>query len=284
MLLVNKNKWLAMAVSCMAMAVSACGGQNSGSQTAPQASQPAAAPASSASGTAATSNGKTLRVGLNAEFAPFEFLDNNQKPQGFDVDLIQALAKQGGFEVEFKHTPWDSLFPALNNGDIDVVASAVTITEDRKKTMDFTEPYYQITQVVLVPQGKNVANVEDLKKLNKVGVVTGNTGDFAAQKIFGATSSNVARFENVTLLLKEVESGGVDAAISDSAVVGNYVKNNSDKGFSIIEVPDFEVENYGIAVRKGDAATLGQLNAALKAVRDNGEYAKIEEKYFAKTK
>lgn len=284
MLFVGKNKWLAMAVSCMALVVSACGGQSSNSgSSAPKATEPAASQAQAASSTVA-SNGKVLRVGMNAEFAPFEFLDSNQKPQGFDVDLMQALAKQGGFEVEFKHTPWDSLFPALNNGDIDVVASAVTITEDRKKTMDFTEPYYQITQVVLVPQGKNVANVEDLKKLNKVGVVTGNTGDFAAQKIFGATSNNVARFENVTLLLKEVENGGLDAAISDSAVVGNYVKNNSDKGFSIIEIPDFEVENYGIVVRKGDAETLNALNAALKTVRENGEYAKIEEKYFAKAK
>lgn len=281
MLLASKNKWLAMAVSCMALAVSACGGQggNSGSS---QSNAPAsnATPATASS----ASNGKALRVGMNTEFAPFEFMDSEQKPQGFDVDLLRALAKQGGFEVEFRHTPWESLFPALNNGDIDIVASAVTITEDRKKTMDFTEPYYQITQVVLVPKGKNVANVEDLKKLSKVGVVTGNTGDLAAQKIFGATSSNVARFENVTLLLKEVENGGLDAAISDSAVVANYVKNNSDKGFSMIEIPDFEVENYGIVVRKGDAETLNKLNAALKAVRENGEYAKIEEKYFAKVK
>lgn len=281
MLLASKNKWLAMAVSCMALAVSACGGQggNSGSS---QSNAPAsnATPATASS----ASNGKALRVGMNAEFAPFEFMDSEQKPQGFDVDLLQALAKQGGFEVEFRHTPWESLFPALNNGDIDIVASAVTITEDRKKTMDFTEPYYQVTQVVLLPKGKNVANVEDLKKLSKVGVVTGNTGDLAAQKIFGATSSNVARFENVTLLLKEVENGGLDAAISDSAVVANYVKNNSDKGFSMIEIPDFEVENYGIVVRKGDAETLNKLNAALKAIRENGEYAKIEEKYFAKVK
>lgn len=266
------NKWLATAVSCAVLALAACGGQAGSGASASQTN------ASSGSPTAS----KVLRVGMNAEFAPFEFLDNNQKPQGFDVDLLNALAKEGKFEVEFRNTPWDSLFPALNNGDIDVVASGVTITDDRKKTMDFTEPYYQITQVVLVPASKNVQNVEDLKKLSKVGVVTGHTGDLAAQKIFGATSSNVARFDTLPLLMKEIESSGVDAAISDSAVVANYVKNNSDKGFKIIQIPDFEVENYGLAVRKGDAETLNKLNSALQAIRANGEYRKIEEKYFAK--
>lgn len=269
------NKWLATAVSCAVLALAACGGQ-SGSGAA------ASAPKADAGSSSQVATGKVLRVGMNAEFAPFEFLDTNQKPQGFDVDLLNALAKEGKFEVEFRNTPWDSLFPALGNGDIDVVASGVTITEDRKKTMDFSDSYYQITQVVLVPANKNVQNIEDLKKLSKVGVVTGHTGDFAAQKIFGATSSNVARFDTLPLLMKEIESSGVDAAISDSAVVANYVKNNSDKGFKIIQIPDFEVENYGLAVRKGDTETLNKLNSALKAIRDNGEYAKIEAKYFAK--
>lgn len=269
------NKWLATAVSCAVLALAACGGQ-SGSGAA------ASAPKADAGSSSQAATGKVLRVGMNAEFAPFEFLDNNQKPQGFDVDLLNALAKEGKFEVEFRNTPWDSLFPALGNGDIDVVASGVTITEDRKKTMDFSDSYYQITQVVLVPANKNVQNIEDLKKLSKVGVVTGHTGDFAAQKIFGATSSNVARFDTLPLLMKEIESSGVDAAISDSAVVANYVKNNSDKGFKIIQIPDFEVENYGLAVRKGDTETLNKLNSALKAIRENGEYAKIEAKYFAK--
>lgn len=269
--------WFAASVSVAAMALSACGGQNS--QTAPAGGasvSSSAAPASQAAG------GKVLRVGMNAEFAPFESLNTAGQIEGFDVDLLNAMAQAGGFQVEFNHKPWTGLFPALAAGDIDIVASGVTITDERKQTMDFTEPYYQINQVVLVAPGKNVQSIEDLKKLAKVGVVTGNTGDFAAQKIFGATSQAVARFETVPLLIKEVESGGVDAAISDSAVVAHYVKNNEGKGFSMIQVPDFTVENYGIAVRKGDTETLNMLNNALKTIRENGEYAKIESKYFAK--
>lgn len=271
------NHWFT--ASCMAMALAACGGGNSSnggssSGAAPAASTPVAA--------ASSTDGKVLRIGTNAEFAPFESLNEKQEIHGFDIDLLNEMAKAGGFKVEFKHTPWEGIFAALGNGDVDVVASAVTITEDRKKTMDFTDPYYKITQVVLVPPSKNVKSVEDLKKLSKVGVVSGQTGDFAAQKIFGATSNNVARFDTVTLLIKEVENGGVDAAISDSAVLANYVKNNTGKGFSIVQLNDFEEENYGFAVRKGDAETLNLLNSSLKTVRENGKYQEVESKYFAK--
>ncbi len=273
------NHWFT--ASCMAMALAACGGGNSSSSNGGSSS--GAAPAASTPVAAASStDGKVLRIGTNAEFAPFESLNEKQEIHGFDIDLLNEMAKAGGFKVEFKHTPWEGIFAALGNGDVDVVASAVTITEDRKKTMDFTDPYYKITQVVLVPPSKNVKSVEDLKKLSKVGVVSGQTGDFAAQKIFGATSNNVARFDTVTLLIKEVENGGVDAAISDSAVLANYVKNNTGKGFSIVQLNDFEEENYGFAVRKGDAETLNLLNSSLKTVRENGKYQEVESKYFAK--
>ncbi len=262
----NMKKWIAAALACSALALSACGGQNGGGS----ASAPAQNP------------DKVYRVAMNAEFAPFESLDSSNQVQGFDVDLVNAMAKAGNFKVEFKHQPWDSLFPALANSDVDILASAVTITDDRKQTMDFTDPYFEITQVILVPEGKDIKSVADLKNVQKVGVVTGNTGDFAASKILGNDSSKIARFENLPLLIKELESGGLDAVVSDSAVVGNYIKNNSGKGFSMVAVPDFEVENYGMAVRKGDTATLNMLNDALKQVRASGEYEQIHGKYFAK--
>ncbi|MDO5639245.1 MAG: basic amino acid ABC transporter substrate-binding protein [Neisseria sp.] len=260
----NMKKWLATALACSALALGACGGE-SGSAAAP-----------------AQNPDKVYRVAMNAEFAPFESLDSSNQVQGFDVDLVNAMAKAGNFKVEFKHQPWDSLFPALANGDVDILASAVTITDDRKQSMDFTAPYFEITQVILVPQGKSIKSVADLKNVQRVGVVTGNTGDFAASKILGNDSPKIARFENLPLLIKELESGGLDAVVSDSAVVGNYIKNNSDKGFSMVAVPDFEVEHYGMAVNKGNTATVDMLNDALQKVRDNGEYDQIYSKYFAK--
>ena len=135
--------------------------------------------------------------------------------------------------------------------------------------------------MVLVPSGKDVKSVDDLKKLNKVGVVTGQTGDLAVQKILGNTSDKIARFKTVTLLMEEIGNGGVDAAVSDSAVVAHYAKNNSDKGYKLIKLDGFDVENYGFAMRPGDTETAAKLNDALKKIKENGEYAKIESKYFA---
>ena len=264
----NMKKWLALAVACSTLTLGACGGKTE--TAAGSASAPAAA------------SGKVYRVAMNAEFAPFESMNEKNEVQGFDVDLMNAMAEVGHFKVEYKHQPWESLFAALKNGDVDMLASAVTINDERKQTMAFTDPYFEITQVILVPQNKEIKSVEDLKKARKVGVVTGNTGDTAVSKILGSNSDKIARFENVTLVIKELENGGLDAVVSDSAVVGNYLKNNGSKGFTMVAVPDFEVEHYGIAVRKDDEATLKVLNDALKQVRASGEYDKIFNKYFAK--
>ena len=264
----NMKKWLALAVACSTLTLGACGGKTE--TAAGSASAPAAA------------SGKVYCVAMNAEFAPFESMNEKNEVQGFDVDLMNAMAEVGHFKVEYKHQPWESLFAALKNGDVDMLASAVTINDERKQTMAFTDPYFEITQVILVPQNKEIKSVEDLKKARKVGVVTGNTGDTAVSKILGSNSDKIARFENVTLVIKELENGGLDAVVSDSAVVGNYLKNNGNKGFTMVAVPDFEVEHYGIAVRKDDEATLKVLNDALKQVRASGEYDKIFNKYFAK--
>ena len=265
------------AILALGLGLSACGGQSADATKAGSS-----APAASAASGATAAAGQTYKIALNAEFAPFESMSTDGKIEGFDVDVMNAMAKAGGFNVEYKHQPWEGLFATLTNGDADAVISAVTITDERKQQMSFTDPYYAITQIVLVPQGKNVATVDDLKKLDKIGVITGNTGDLAAQKILGATSQKIVRYEAFPLAAKEVETGSVDAVISDSAVVANYVKNNSDKGFTMVKVPDFAEEHYGIAVAKDNTELLTKFNAALKTIKDNGEYQKILDKYFAK--
>lgn len=266
----NMKKWMSALIACSALALGACGGQSQ------EAAADKAAPAAPAA-----AEGKVYRVAMNAEFAPFESLDAAGKIEGFDVDLMEAMAKAGNFKVEFKHQPWDSLFPALKNGDVDIVMSGVTITEDRKQSMDFTDPYFEITQVVLLPQGKKIASSEELKNLTKVGVVTGQTGDFSVSKLLGNDSPKIARFETVPLVIKELENGGLDAVVSDSAVIANYVKNNPTKGMEFVTLPDFETESYGIVTRKGDEATLKMLNEALAKVRSGSEYEQIKAKYFA---
>ena len=258
--------------------LAACGGQSStSSSTTPTASAPA-----SASSAAPAAEGKEYKVAMNAQFPPFESMNSSGQIEGFDVDVMNAIAKEEGFKVTYHQQAWDGIFASLKAGDNDILISGITITDDRKKEMLFSEPYYKITQVVLVPQGKNIASVEDLKKMDKVGVTIGTTGDLAAQKILGATSEKIIRLENLPLMLKEVETGAVDAVISDSAVVADYVKKKGDKGFTMVEVPDFTVEYYGIAVRQDDKALMDKINSGLKKIQASGEYDKISDKYFAK--
>ena len=258
--------------------LAACGGQSStSSSNAPAASAPA-----SSSAAAPVAEGKEYKVAMNAQFPPFESMNSAGKIEGFDVDVMNAIAKEEGFKVTYHQQAWDGIFASLKAGDNDILISGITITDDRKKEMLFSEPYYKITQVVLVPQGKNIASVEDLKKMDKVGVTIGTTGDLAAQKILGATSEKIIRLENLPLMLKEVETGAVDAVISDSAVVADYVKKKGDKGFTMVEVPDFTVEYYGIAVRQDDKALMDKINSGLKKIQASGEYDKISDKYFAK--
>lgn len=260
--------------------LAACGGGQSASSSAPAASAPAAS--SAASSAAATSDGKEYKVAMNAQFPPFESMNSSGQIEGFDVDVMDAIAKQEGFKVTYHQQAWDGIFASLKAGDNDILISGITITDERKQQMLFSEPYYKITQVILVPQGKSIKSVDDLKKMDKVGVTLGTTGDLAAQKILGATSEKIIRLENLPLMLKEVETGAVDAVISDSAVVAYYVKQHGEKGFTMVEVPDFEVEHYGIAVRQDDKELMGKINAGLKKIQANGEYDKISDKYFAK--
>ena len=258
--------------------LAACGGQSStSSSTTPAASAPA-----SASSAAPAAEGKEYKVAMNAQFPPFESMNSSGQIEGFDVDVMNAIAKEEGFKVTYHQQAWDGIFASLKAGDNDILISGITITDDRKKEMLFSEPYYKITQVVLVPQGKKIVSVEDLKKMDKVGVTIGTTGDLAAQKILGATSEKISRLENLPWMLKEVETGAVDAVMSDSAVVADYVKKKGDKGFTMVEVPDFTVEYYGIAVRQDDKALMDKINSGLKKIQASGEYDKISDKYFAK--
>lgn len=257
--------WLAAAL-CLTM-LAACSGSNDNKATQP-----------SESGAKAD---KTFIVGTNAEFAPFESHEAGGALTGFDIDMINAMAKAGNFKVEFKDQPWDGLFASLNNGDLDIIASGVTITDERKQTLGFTDPYFDISMIVLTPNNKNFKTLSDLNSMTRVAVATGQTGDLAVQKILGAQSSKIARFDTVPVAIKELQNGGVQAMVSDGAVISNYIKANGITNVTINKVPEFGTDHYGFVVRKDDTATASMLNEALKKIRASGEYDKIYAKYFA---
>ena len=129
-------------------------------------------------------------VGTDAAYAPFEGQNEKGEIVGFDVDVVQAIAAKAGIQVKFVNTPWEGIFNTLQQGDRDMVVSAVTITDERKQTMDFSAPYFDAQQLNAVRENSKDANFSDPKKL-KDGVQTGTTGAEAVSKLPGQTSTNI---------------------------------------------------------------------------------------------
>ena len=250
--------------------LAACGKKEAPPAPAPAAAVPASAPAAPA---------RVYVVGTDAAYAPFESQNEKGEIVGFDIDVVKAVAAKAGIEVKFVNTPWEGIFNALGQGDRDMVVSAVTITDERKQTMDFSTPYFDAVQLIAVKDGSKVAKFDELKKL-KVGVQTGTTGDEAVSKLLGKTSTNIKRFESTPLALKELESGGVDAVVADNGVVIHYVANNPGGKFKTVADAEFVPEQYGIALKKGNTELLGKVNQGLAAIRADGTYDQIFRKYF----
>lgn len=257
---------------CAGVLLAACGKK--------EAAAPAAsAPAPAASVAAAPPPAKVFVVGTDAAYAPFESQNEKGEIVGMTIDMLTAVAQKAGVEIKFVNTPWEGIFNSLQQGDRDILASSITITDERKQTMDFTNPYFDAYQLIAVKANSKVAKFDDLKKL-KVGVQTGTTGDEVVTKQQGKNSTNIKRFESTPLALKELEAGGVDAVVADNGVVINYVTNNPGAKFKTVSDKAFAPEQYGFAVKKGNAELLEKLNKGLADIKADGSYDKIYAKYF----
>jgi polar amino acid transport system substrate-binding protein len=254
------------------LVLSACGKQDQ-----PASTQTASAPA--AASAPAPAPAKVLVVGTDAAYAPFESQNDKGEIVGFDIEIVQAVAKKAGLEVKFVNTPWEGIFNALAQGDRDLLVSSITITEERKQTMDFSKPYFDAQQLIAVKEGSKVAKFDDLKKL-KIGVQTGTTGDEVVTKLQGKNSTNIKRFESTPLALKELEAGGVDAVVADNGVVIHHVANNPGQKFKTVADKTFQPEQYGIAVKKGNAELLAKIDEGLAGIKADGTYDQIYAKYF----
>ena len=202
----------------------------------------------------------TYTVGTGATYRPFEYEAPNKEIVGFDIDLMKAIAKAQGFDVEFVNTTWSTIFPALNNGDRDIIMSGITITDKRKEAVDFSEPYFLAHKLI--------------------AVVNASAGDVAASNAFGKASTNIRRFDNTPLALEELANGGVDAMIGDVGVLQWYMKQNPDKKFNQCRDPEFQEQYFGIGVRKGNTQVLNDVNAGLKKVIESGAYNEVYRKWF----
>ncbi|WP_022770226.1 basic amino acid ABC transporter substrate-binding protein [Butyrivibrio sp. NC2007] len=230
----------------------------------------------SASNSSSGSTGETLVVGTNAAFPPFEYVGDDGKPDGFDVALIKAIGEKAGFEVQIQDMEFDSLVSSIGN-KIDVAIAGMTVTEERKKTVDFSDSYYEAVQDVIVAKGSNIATADDLKGL-KIGVQLGTTGEFIADEIEGA---EVAAYNKAVDAVNDLNNGRVDCVIVDknpAEVFGAQFPDQVDvlPGTNF----DFEPENYAIALPKGNTELAEKINAALKALKEDGTYDSLVKKYI----
>ena len=200
---------------------------------------------------------------------------------GFDIDLMNALAKKAGYEkVEFKSIPFDGLIPSLEGGNIDAIITGMSITDARKQKVNFTEPYYESGLMAIV--GKNndsIKGLEDLKG-KTIAVQIGTIGADEAHKIEGAT---VKTFDSSDLACLELKNGGADAVISDLPVLQYFLKKGGSAYAKSVGTPK-KGDFYGFAVAKKNTALCDQLNKALAELKKNGEYQKIYDKWFGEAK
>ena len=224
---------------------------------------------------------KVLRVGTEPTFAPFEFQKEGSKEYtGFDMDLARAIGKQMGYKVEIQNMGFDALIPALNAGNIDMVAAGMSITEERQKAVTFSDPYYTSGLIVMV--NKDNTEVKSIKDLEgkRIAVQIGTTGENKARNVKDA---KVTAYNTNTEAALELQNKGVDAVINDSPVVGYYLAQGGNK--TAMTVGDvMEAEQYGLAVKKGNDKLAGEINKALAELKKNGEYDKIYKTWFGEVK
>ncbi|HEX2953560.1 MAG TPA: basic amino acid ABC transporter substrate-binding protein [Bacillota bacterium] len=215
-----------------------------------------------------------LRVGTDATYAPFETIDESGKYVGFDMEFIQMVADQMGMTLEMHNIGWDGIIPGLNNGNYDCLISAMTITSERKKSIDFSIPYFSIRQAIVVKQGNNkIKGPKDL--IGKtVAVQNGTTGDLYASKI---KNIKMKRFDANPQAVQELLNNNADAAVMDDMVAFHAVKTN--KGLKVIEIKKVDKEDYGIGIKKGNDALVNKINKAIKALKKNGKLDALVKKY-----
>ncbi|GGM57731.1 basic amino acid ABC transporter substrate-binding protein [Longimycelium tulufanense] len=233
----------------------------------------------SATGEISLINEGKLTTCTHLPYKPFQMSEGG-KVVGFDVDLVDLVADELGVKQEITDTPFEGIQSGelLNSGKCDVAAAGMTILPVREQNMDFSDPYFEATQALLVKKGSPYRSLADLRG-KKLGTQLGTTGEEYAKQNQDANGYEIIQFEDLGLLTTAVLTGQVDAAINDNGVLYDFVKDNPETEVSV----EFDTgEQYGIAVRTGNDALRGKINDVLKKAKESGEYDRIYEKWFGK--
>ncbi len=217
-------------------------------------------------------------VATDATWPPMQFLNADHEIVGFDIDLINAIAEAADFEVEIRNTAWDGIFAGLSTGEYDAVISSVTITEERRRNMDFSDPYINAGQILVVPVGSTGIETLDDMTGRTVGAQIGTTGAFAVQEVAGV---ELATYDEIGLAFEDLASGRIDGVVADTPVAANYALQNESYAESLMIVGEpFTDEYYGIAFPQGRTALVDMVNEGLAAVQADGTIDELTEKWL----
>ncbi len=220
-----------------------------------------------------TAEKKVLKMGTNAAFPPYEFKEGEEF-KGIDVDIAAALAEELGAKLEIVDMEFDSIIPSVQKGEVDMGIAGMTVTDERKEQVSFSLSYATGVQVVIVPEGSEIASVDDLQG-KKIGTQLGTTGDMFSKDDFG--EDNVISYSKGSDAVIALKGGDVDAVIIDNQPAKVFVEQN--EGLKILET-EYVIEDYAIAIAKDNTELLDEINAALEKLTAEGKIDAIIDAYI----
>lgn len=215
-----------------------------------------------------------LKVAIDPTYPPFTFFDSEKKVYvGFDIEMIQTVAKELGVKAEIMPVAWDGVIPGLLSKQYDMIMSAMTITEERAKKVQFSTPYYIAGQIVVVGENETAINGPDDLKGRKVGVQLGTTGEIAIQDMEGL---NVVKYDSLDLAVVALKNKSVEAVVADAPTMAVYAK---EKGGIKLVGDIFTTEEYGAAMRKEDKELHQAVNAAIEKTLNSPFFQELKDKW-----
>lgn len=224
---------------------------------------------------------KTLIVGTEATFPPFESVDKDGKFVGYDIDLVNAIGEKLGVKVQYKDMPFDSLIGAMQAGQINMIASGFSITEERKKQVEFSDAYMNAGIAIAIRKNETAIKGKDDLKGKIAAVQQGSTGSAAAEKLKEqGILTEIKYYPTVPLALMEMGKGGASVVISDRPTTAACISEMGDNFVLLPEASDLQADSYGFAFRKGNTELAAKVSEAMKQLRAEGFFEKLSAKYF----
>ena len=227
---------------------------------------------------ASMARAETYTVASDCTWPPMEMLGDDKQPAGFAIDYLNEVAKAAGIDVQFNNIAWDGIFGGVATGKYDIVASSTTITPERQKQFDFSDPYYDVMQAVVLPADQQISSLSDLKG-KKVGGQIGTTGIFVMRN--ADVGADLREYDDVGLAIQDLVGGRIDAVICDDPVAMYYVHKKPDTAGKInLSFKTDDAEQYGFTVRKGRQDLVDKLNKGIAAVKASGKDVELRKKWL----